>query len=386
MKKYIIAIAALAAVVSCKSLKEEWDPVFAPANSQGAWQMPVTEAQLKEEQGLEELTSIAELKGMYKNKPLTIAKNIWIKGKVISSDQSGNIYNELYIQDGNSASDGAAISLKLGKSALYNEYPVGTWLYVKCEGLTLGAYNGMIQLGMAADQTASNEYETSYISLQGMIDTHVFRGFQDKAYDPVVLTEDALKKAISAGGSDHIWGKMVTLKGCVYGDQIFALFYPNSNMAHKSGNPENRVFLSDAGTWGVNTWACTKAGYVEYLQKGVWDTAQVGSGNTKYGSILGTPNQYLDADTAAKFGQDAFLSYKEIMIKYAAANYISHYFTLGATSVQVRTSGYAKFAASPLDAQILAKSPVTITGIVTLYNGAAQISLVYDPSISVVLE
>lgn len=386
MKKYIIAIAALAAVVSCKSLKEEWDPVFAPANSQGAWQMPVTEAQLKEEQGLEELTSIAELKDMYKNKPLTIAKNIWIKGKVISSDQSGNIYNELYIQDGNSASDGAAISLKLGKSALYNEYPVGTWLYVKCEGLTLGAYNGMIQLGMAADQTASNEYETSYISLQGMIDTHVFRGFQDKAYDPVVLTEDALKKAISAGGSDHIWGKMVTLKGCVYGDQIFALFYPNSNMAHKSGNPENRVFLSDAGTWGVNTWACTKAGYVEYLQKGVWDTAQVGSGNTKYGSILGTPNQYLDADTAAKFGQDAFLSYKEIMIKYAAANYISHYFTLGATSVQVRTSGYAKFAASPLDAQILAKSPVTITGIVTLYNGAAQISLVYDPSISVVLE
>lgn len=386
MKKYIIAIAALAAVVSCKSLKEEWDPVFAPAHSQGAWQMPVTEAQLKEEQGLEELTSIAELKDMYKNKPLTIAKNIWIKGKVISSDQSGNIYNELYIQDGNSASDGAAISLKLGKSALYNEYPVGTWLYVKCEGLTLGAYNGMIQLGMAADQTASNEYETSYISLQGMIDTHVFRGFQDKAYDPVVLTEDALKKAISAGGSDHIWGKMVTLKGCVYGDQIFALFYPNSNMAHKSGNPENRVFLSDAGTWGVNTWACTKAGYVEYLQKGVWDTAQVGSGNTKYGSILGTPNQYLDADTAAKFGQDAFLSYKEIMIKYAAANYISHYFTLGATSVQVRTSGYAKFAASPLDAQILAKSPVAITGIVTLYNGAAQISLVYDPSISVVLE
>ena len=74
------------------------------------------------------------------------------------------------------------------------------------------------------------------------------------------------------------------------------------------------------------------------------------------------------------------------MIKYAAANYISHYFTLGATSVQVRTSGYAKFAASPLDAQILAKSPVAITGIVTLYNGAAQISLVYDPSISVVLE
>ena len=176
------------------------------------------------------------------------------------------------------------------------------------------------------------------------------------------------------------------MKGLTYGDQIFALFYPNSNMAHKSGNPENRVFLSDKGTWGVDTWACTKAGYIEYLQSGAWDEAEVGSGATRYGSILGTPNQYLDSDTAVKFGSDAFLTYKEIMIKYAAANYISHYFNLGATSVQVRTSGYAKFAGSKLGADILDKKPVTITGIVTLYNGAAQISLVDDPSISVVVE
>ena len=386
MKKLIIVTAALVAIVSCRSLKEEWDPVLTLKQPNAAWNLPVTEDLLKAEQGLETITSIADLKAMYKNKPLIMDGNIWIKGKVISSDKSGNIYNEIYIQDGKSATDGAAISLKLGKSSLYNEYPIGTWLYVKCDGLTLGAYNGMLQLGMGADQTSTNEYETSYINLQAIIDTHVFRGFQDYPFDPVTLTEDALKKAVAAGASDHIWGKVVTLKGLTYGDQIFALFYPNSNMAHKSGNPENRVFLSDKGTWGVDTWACTKAGYIEYLQSGAWDEAEVGSGATRYGSILGTPNQYLDSDTAVKFGSDAFLTYKEIMIKYAAANYISHYFNLGATSVQVRTSGYAKFAGSKLGADILDKKPVTITGIVTLYSGAAQISLVDDPSISVVVE
>ena len=386
MKKLIIVTAALVAIVSCRSLKEEWDPVLTLKQPNATWNLPVTEDLLKAEQGLETITSIADLKAMYKNKPLIMDGNIWIKGKVISSDKSGNIYNEIYIQDGKSATDGAAISLKLGKSSLYNEYPIGTWLYVKCDGLTLGAYNGMLQLGMGADQTSTNEYETSYINLQAIIDTHVFRGFQDYPFDPVTLTEDALKKAVTAGASDHIWGKVVTLKGLTYGDQIFALFYPNSNMAHKSGNPENRVFLSDKGTWGVDTWACTKAGYIEYLQSGAWDEAEVGSGATRYGSILGTPNQYLDSDTAVKFGSDAFLTYKEIMIKYAAANYISHYFNLGATSVQVRTSGYAKFAGSKLGADILDKKPVTITGIVTLYNGAAQISLVDDPSISVVVE
>ena len=80
------------------------------------------------------------------------------------------------------------------------------------------------------------------------------------------------------------------------------------------------------------------------------------------------------------------MTYKEIMIKYAAANYISHYFKQGETNVQVRTSGFAKFAGSKLSDDILAKKPVTITGIVTLYNGAAQISLIDDPSISVVTE
>lgn len=394
MKKYLFAIAALAAVASCKSLKEEWDPVFTFNQPDAAYRLPYTEQQLREAEGLEEITSIADLKALYKTGPVTIDQNIWIKGKVISSDKSGNIYNEMYIQDGKSAADGSAITLKLGKSSLYNEYPVGSWVYVKCQNLTLGAYNGMLQLGMGADQTATNEYETSYINLQAIIEAHVFRGFQDEPFAPVVLTEDALKAAVSAGASDKIWGKMVTLKGCVYDNQIFALFYPNSNMAHKSSNPENRVFLSKDEksteakdwTWGVDTWACTKAGYIGYLESGAWDSAEVGSGNTRYGSILGTPDKYLDEETAAKFGSDAFLTYKEIMIKYAAANYISHYFKLGATNVQVRTSGFAKFAGNKLSSGILEKKPVTITGIITLYDGSAQISLVDDPEISVILQ
>ena len=385
MKKYLFAIAALAAVASCKSLKEEWDPVFTINQPDAAYKLPYTEAQLREAEGLEEITSIEDLKALYKTGPVTIDQNIWIKGKVISSDKSGNIYNEMYIQDGKSAADGSAITLKLGKSSLYNEYPVGAGVYVKCQHLTLGAYNGMLQLGMGADQTATNEYETSYINLQAIIDAHVFRGFQAEPFAPVALTEDALQAAVTAGASDKIWGKMVTLKGCVYGDQIFALFYPNSNMAHKSGNPENRVFLSDNGTWGVDTWACTKAGYIGYLQSGVWDQAEVGSGATRYGSILGTPRGYLGED-ADKFGADAFLTYKEIMIKYAAANYISHYFKLGGTDVQVRTSGFAKFAGNKLSSGILEKKPVTITGIITLYDGSAQISLVDDPEISVILQ
>jgi hypothetical protein len=149
------------------------------------------------------------------------------------------------------------------------------------------------------------------------------------------------------------------------------------------------VFLSDSGNWGVTTWSCSKSAYIKYIQDGLWDAAEVGSGATRYGPITGSPAQYLpDGKTLDSFGTDAALSYKEIMVKYATANYISHYFTLGGTDVQVRTSGYAKFADEPLSKRVLSGAPVDITGILSLYvsssGSAAQFTLVDEPSLSVI--
>ncbi len=379
MKKTLFALAALAAIVSCKSLKNEWDPVFDNGKNKPAKEAFYTDTDMSNK-GMRRV-SIAALKALYQGKPTLVGGNVWIKGQVTTSDQSGNIYNEIYLQD-----ETGAIDLKLGRSSLYNEYKLGQWVYVKCDGLTLGSYNGMPQLGFAADETTTNEYDTSYIQLQALIDEHVFKGELDTPLQPAVVSEAEIKAALAEGTQNPLWGQLITVNDLTYGNQIFALFYPNPNMAHKSGNPENRVFLSDAGTWGVDTWACSKAGYIGYLEEGVWDTAQVGSGATRYGPITGTPGQYLSDDMIKKFGSDADISYKEIMIKYATANYISHYFKVGNTDVQVRTSGYAKFADKAIDEDILGGAPVSITGIITLYSGAAQFTLVDDPSISVVIE
>lgn len=380
MKKTIIAIFALAALASCQSLIEEWQPVFSIDPDEPAWFVPYTEETLPDFSGT--FTTIKDLKAMYKNgKPMEITGNVWIKGQVTSSDKTGNIYRELYIQDKT-----GGIDLKLGKSSLYSEYSLGQWVYVYCDGLTLGAYNGMPQLGLEADQTTTNEYETSYIDVQVIIDQHVFRGAFDKPLKPAEVTEADVKASISAGFKGDLWGKLVTIKGLTYGNEIFALFYPNSNLPHTSANPENRVFLSDKGTWGINTWACSKAKYIEYLNSGVWDSAEVGSGATRYGSIKGKPSEYLKpGKTLDSFGADADLTYKEIMIKYANGNYVSHYFKLGSTDIQVRTSGFARFADIQLDPAILNGATVDITGILTIYSGSAQFSLIDEPSVSVVV-
>ncbi|MBO4633898.1 MAG: OB-fold nucleic acid binding domain-containing protein [Bacteroidales bacterium] len=398
MKKTVIILCAFATLLSCKSLKEEWDPVFTTNYKEPHAQIGYSESYLQEKEGLETFTTIADLKAMYKNKPLVLSGNVWVKGQVTSEDRSGNIYKEIYIQD-----ETGGIDLKLGKTSLYSEYSRGQWLYVKCDGLTLGAYKGMPQLGFEADDTTTNEYETSYIDLQAYIDQHVFKGLKDKALAPEVVDEAAIAASIAAGFQGALWGKLVTVKNLTYGStkgikEIFALFYPNPNLPHKTENPENRVFLSTplndsdliAGfdyTWGVDTWSCSKSTYIEFLTGDKWDKAEVGSGSTHYGTIAtATPrNAGLEGKTLDSFGMDADLTFKEIMIKYASANYISHYFKVGSTNVQVRSSGFAKFCDEKIPANILGGAPVDITGIFTIYDGKAQFTLVDEPSVSVVL-
>ena len=50
---------------------------------------------------------------------------------------------------------------------------------------------------------------------------------------------------------------------------------------------------------------------------------------------------------------------------------------MGKTDVQVRTSGYARFADTKLPQEVLdGKATVTFTGILTDYKGAAQFTLI----------
>ena len=385
MKKFFIALSiALVAFSSCKSLKEEWDPVFTFGGNTPAEQKLYSEADLKMLGFPGTFTSIHDLKALYKNGPYEINGNIWIKGQVISSDVSGNLYREIYIQD-----ETGGIDVKLGKSSLYSDYKLGQWLYINCTSLCLGAYNGMPQLGVEPDNTSTNEYETSYIDVQAIIDQHVFKGHYADPPAPLVVSENDIKAAISAGFTGELWGKLVTVPGLLYKNEIFALVYPNPNMDHKSANPENRVFLSDKGTWGIDSWAMSKNLYITYVEAGLFDSAEVGSGATRYGPITGRPVDYLPKDSKAlqSFGSYAYKTYKEIMVTFATANYVSHYFRIGKTDVQVRTSGYAKFADETLDSRITKDGAACdITGILTVYDGSAQFTLVDEPSVSVVVK
>ena len=167
---YVMAVAAFLAA-GC----DEWDPVV-----NFGYDDPLTD----QVTGMTANTTIAAVKALYVDKPIHIEKDLIIAGQVTSSDQSGNIYRTMYIQDAT-----GALEIKIGKSSLYNDYRPGQWIYVKLNGLTLGAYEGMLQIGL---DDPTGEYETAYIDVQRIIDLHVFKGKIDTPVTPVELGESEL--------------------------------------------------------------------------------------------------------------------------------------------------------------------------------------------------
>ena len=318
---YVMAVAAFLAA-GC----DEWDPVV-----NFGYDAPLTD----QVTGMTANTTIAAVKALYVDKPVHIEKDLIIAGQVTSSDQSGNIYRSMYIQDAT-----GAIEIKIGKSSLYNDYRPGQWIYVKLDGLTIGAYEGMLQIGL---DDPTGEYETAYIDVQRIIDLHVFKGKIDTPVQPVVLGESELTLKQNME-------KLVTLKGLKYGNEAFALLYPNPNGDKSSTS--NRVFLSDK-TWGITTWAMSKNKMQAYLDSGIWDEAKTADGGK----------------TVAQLRAEGAIE--------ASANYVSQYFKMGSTEIQIRTSGYAKFADLELDEGILnGTKQIDITGILTNYRGAPQFTLI----------
>ena len=324
MNRIFNAIGILALSLGIFSSCDEWEPVFTGDYGKADVYEPVTLTPNK---------TIMELKSMYKNTPLKIDDNIIIGGQVVSEDRSGNVYKSIYIQDAT-----GGIELKIGKNGLYNDYKLGQWVYVKCSGLTLGAYNGMLQLGFA-DPTG--EYETSYLEVQYFIDNHIFRGELDTPVEAKKVTEANLLDASNIGC-------YVELDGLTYGKQIFLLVYVDSNKDKKDN--DNRIFFSDK-TWGVDSWAMSKQGFINYLNSGTFD-----SGATNTGKKV--PDL------------------KPTLIKNASAYSVSQYFKFGSKDVQIRTSGYARFADTKIDSRILAGAKINIKGILTIYQGSAQFTLI----------
>ncbi len=94
--------------------------------------------------------SLKDLKMMPLNTAITEDKII--EAYVGSTDETGNIYKTIYVQDApTNPTQGLAISVDMVNT--YTKFPQGSKIYVKVKGLAMGQYGGAPQLGLPGSGT-----------------------------------------------------------------------------------------------------------------------------------------------------------------------------------------------------------------------------------------
>ncbi len=126
-------------------------------------------------------TTIRDLKARYTvlGTTLAITDDAVIGGVVSCDDKSGNFYQQIAIQDST-----GGLLLRIAGNNLYNNYPVGRKIFVKCKGLYLGDYGRMIQIGGGVD-VVNGGVTLLAVNLQ---DEHIIKGGLNQPIVPLVVT------------------------------------------------------------------------------------------------------------------------------------------------------------------------------------------------------
>lgn len=117
----------------------------------------------------------------------------YIHGRVISSDEAGNVFKSLVIQD-----ETAALAISVNSYNLYLKYRMGQDIVIDVTGMYVGKYNGLLQLGYPEWYDNGKCWEASFmapeffdrhVELNGLpeiaeVDTLVINSFSELATDP----------------------------------------------------------------------------------------------------------------------------------------------------------------------------------------------------------
>lgn len=143
-----------------------------------------------------------------------IEEDIIIEGWVIANDESGNYYKTIVIQD---ASGG--IDIRINTNGLYNDYPVGQKVYVKCQGLYMSDYNRLIQLGGSVGTDNNGNPILNGIE-EALFQEHILKGNEFQLLEPEVVTVSDL--------SDARVSTLVKLENVQFSDRELANTYADA--------------------------------------------------------------------------------------------------------------------------------------------------------------
>lgn len=117
--------------------------------------------------------TIADIKAMHSSLGIGAQDSICsyndqfiVKATVVSSDEGGNCYKYITVQD-----ETGGMEIAIDRSGLYNDYPVGQTVYINCAGLIVGDYHNKYQIGWKYNGSVGRIHQnliSRYISKDGL--------------------------------------------------------------------------------------------------------------------------------------------------------------------------------------------------------------------------
>lgn len=162
--------------------------------------------------------------------PDASAPEMIMEGYVSSTDESGNIYKTIYIQD-NPENPTHGFTISVDAVSTYTKFPQGSKVYIKLNGLALGTYGGLIQLGVK-NAAATGADAVSRIP-ESAVPAHIFRSCTERAkIVPKVLT---LAQMTSA--NDNLLGALIQINNAEFDRTVLcSVFAPDGTSVDRRIN------------------------------------------------------------------------------------------------------------------------------------------------------
>jgi len=155
-KSFLYGLTAVAALGGFTSCQDDIDAPIAEAEGPVAtWEANTSIFDVKRAYW-DDATNYAKEIGTNEN-----GEHIIVAGRVITTDEPGNVFKSITIQD-----ETAALTFSVNTYNLFLNYRVGQELVVDLTGLTIGKYNGLQQIGRKEWYAQGNAWEVSFMAPQ----------------------------------------------------------------------------------------------------------------------------------------------------------------------------------------------------------------------------
>jgi hypothetical protein len=201
-----------------------------------------------------------------------ITTDLIIEAIVVANDESGNFYKQLVVQDAT-----GGIDIRINATSLFNEYPVGRKIFIKCKDLYISEYNNQPQLGSGIGKDANGLNVLASIE-PAFLPDYITKGEKDQKITPRIVTLAEL--------NSDLLSTLITIKDVQFADGSTGVTYADS----KNKKTLNQT-IEDCNKLKITL---RNSGYASFAN----ELTPTGKGSiTAVYSIFGTTNQLFIRNT-----------------------------------------------------------------------------------------